>query len=185
MVTVQDALVHESRAAARIEFARFPVPLAASWRASSVLWHRLCSNRTASMRWKLHVGLALAVVLFAANHSAAGVLDASWTAPTSNTDGSSLTDLGSYRVYYSTSATPCPGTTFFSVSSSTTTPSANQTVNFRLTGLTTGSTYNVAITALDTAGNESSCSPVASGAAQVDITVAPTTTVNFGTVNVG
>ena len=31
-----------------------------------------------------------------------GVLDASWTAPTTNADGSSLTDLVSYRVYYST-----------------------------------------------------------------------------------
>src|SRR5215472_1476748 len=123
-------------------------------------------------RWLLGLAATLFAVFGSMNAASAGVLDASWTAPTTNTDGSSLTDLGSYRVYYSTSATPCPGTTFFSVSSSTTTPSANQTVNFRLTGLTTGSTYNVAITALDTAGNESSCSPVASGAAQVDITVA-------------
>jgi len=148
-------------------------------------WHRLCSQLTARMRWRLSVGLALAVILFATNHVVAGVLDASWTAPTTNTDGSSLTDLGSYRVYYSTSASPCPGPTFFTVSASTTTPSPNQTVNFRLTGLATGSTYNVAITALDIAGNESTCSSAASAVAQLEITVAPTTTVNFGNVNIG
>src|SRR5262249_49814180 len=144
-----------------------------------------CSKRTSSMRWRLSAGLALAVILFATNHAVAGVLDASWTAPTNNTDGSSLTDLGSYRVYYSTSATPCPGPTFFTVASSTATPPANQTVNFRLTGLTTGSTYNIAVTAIDTVGNESSCSPLASAVAQVEITVAPSATVNFGSVNVG
>src|SRR5262249_58581535 len=136
------------------------------------------------MRWKLCVGLALAVILFATNHSVAGVLDASWTAPTQNTDGSALTDLGSYRVYYSTSATPCPGPTFFSVSSSTTTPPANQGVNFRLTGLATGSTYNVAVTAVDTAGNESACSPAPSAPAPGEITVAPTTPPSFGNVNI-
>ena len=80
---------------------------------------------------------------------------------------------------------PCPGPTFFSVVSSTTSPSANQTVNFRLTGLTTSSTYNVAITALDTGGNESACSAPAGAVAKVEIAVAPTTTVNFGNVNVG
>src|SRR2546430_4891153 len=105
-------------------------------------------------RWLLGVGLALVAVFGQAHPADAGVLDASWTAPTTNTDGSSLADLASYRVYYSTSATPCPGPTFFSVASSTTTPPANQTVNFRLTGLTTGSIYNVSITALDTGGNE-------------------------------
>src|SRR5256886_4892794 len=100
------------------------------------------------------LGLLVGGVLLVAAPTGAGVLDASWTAPTTNTDGSSLADLASYRVYYSTSATPCPGPTFFSVASSTTTPPANQTVNFRLTGLTTGSIYNVSITALDTGGNE-------------------------------
>src|SRR5262245_27244716 len=137
------------------------------------------------MRWRLGLGLAVVIALFATNQTVAGVLDASWIAPTTNTDGSALTDLASYRVYYSTSATPCPGPTFFSVASSTTTPPANQTLRFRLTGLTTGSTYKVAVSALDTGGTESACSAVASAVAQVGITVAPTTTVNFGSINVG
>src|SRR5262245_1238437 len=137
------------------------------------------------MRGRLGVGLALAAILIATDPGLAGVLDASWTAPTTNTDGSSLTDLALYRVYYSTSATPCPGPTFFTVASSTTTPPANQAVKFRLTGLATGSTYNVAITAVDLAGSESACSGVAGAVARVGITVAPTTTVNFGNVDIG
>src|SRR5262245_1575041 len=97
-------------------------------------------------RWLLGLAATCVAVFGSMNVASAGVLDASWTAPTTNTDGSSLTDLGSYRVYYSTSAPPCPSSTFFSVSSSTSTPPANQTVSFRLTGLAIGSTYNVAIT---------------------------------------
>src|SRR3989454_3710381 len=139
-------------------------------------------------RWLL--GLALGGSLFAANLIApnpgsAGVLDASWTAPTTNTDGSALTDLGSYRVYYSTSATPCPGSTFVSVATSTTTPPPNQTVNVRLTGLATGSTYNVAVTAIDMSSNESACSAVASAVAAVEGAVTPTGTLNFGNVSIG
>src|SRR6266436_5851671 len=118
------------------------------------------------MRWRLGLGLALAISLFATNQTVAGVLDASWTAPTTNTDGTALNDLAIYRVYYGTSTSPCPGPTFFPVASSTSAPPSNQTVNFRLTGLTTGSTYRVAVTAVDTVGNESACSAVASGVAQ-------------------
>src|SRR5437879_2252982 len=136
-------------------------------------------------RWLLGLGLALVAVFGATNPASAGVLDATWTAPTTNSDGSALSDLGSYRIYYSTSATPCPGPTFFTVASSTTAPGPNQTVSFRLTGLTTGLTYNVAVSAVDTSGNESACSAVASAIAQVDFAVTPTTTVAFGNVNIG
>ena len=52
--------------------------------------------------------LALVAVFGAAVPASAGVLDATWTAPTTNSDGSALSDLGSYRIYYTTSATPCP-----------------------------------------------------------------------------
>src|SRR5262245_3496948 len=136
-------------------------------------------------RWLLGRAATLVAGFGSMNAANAGMLDASWTAPTTNADGSALSDLASYRVYYSTSATPCPGATFFSVASSTTAPPPNQTVNFRLTGLATGSTYNVAITALDTSSKESTCSGVASAVAQVEITVAPTATVNFGSINIG
>src|SRR5439155_1610703 len=106
-------------------------------------------------------------------------------APTTNTDGTALTDLVAYRVYYSTSGTPCPGSTFAQIASSTTTPPTNQIVSVRLTGRTTGSTYSVAVTAVDMGGAESACSVPASGVAQVEIAVTPTGTVNFGSGNVG
>jgi Divergent InlB B-repeat domain/Fibronectin type III domain len=136
-------------------------------------------------RWLLGLALTLATLFGAAHSVSAGVLDASWTAPTTNSDGSALTDLGSYKVYYSTSATPCPGSTFFAVATSTSAPPSNQLVSFRLKGLTTGATYNVAVTAVDAGGNESSCSAVASAVAQVDIAVTPPGTTNFGNVTVG
>src|SRR5262250_1099023 len=96
----------------------------------------------------------------------AGILDASWTAPTANTDGSSLTDLAFYRVYYGTTSTSCPGPTFFQVASPTTNPQINDAVTFRLTGLLTAARYFVAVTAVDSDGFESACSPVASAVAR-------------------
>jgi len=136
-------------------------------------------------RWPLASGLALAGILFATNPAVAGVLDASWTAPTTNTDGSPLTDLASYRVYFGTSATPCPSGTFVSVPSPSPTPPAGQTVGTRLTGLTNNTAYNVSVVAVDTGGNPSACSAMATGTANPDITVTPTATVAFGSVNIG
>src|SRR6266545_5969418 len=46
--------------------------------------------------------------LILARCAASGVLDASWVAPITNADGSPLTDVVSYRVYYSTTDPPCP-----------------------------------------------------------------------------
>jgi hypothetical protein len=136
-------------------------------------------------RWLLAPGLALAGIVFATNLAVAGVLDASWTAPTTNTDGSQLTDLASYRVYFGTSATPCPSGTFVTVPSPSSTPPAGQTVSTRLTGLTNNTVYNVSVVAVDSGGNPSACSGVASATATPDITVTPTTTVAFGSVNIG
>src|SRR3989442_14455339 len=117
--------------------------------------------------------------------SNAGIIDASWTAPTTNTDGSPLADLASYRVYYGTSNPPCPGSSFLQVASSTPNPPANQTVTLRLTGLSTGTLYYVSVTAVDTSGSESGCATVASAVAPIDFGVSPTGTVNFGSVNLG
>jgi hypothetical protein len=136
-------------------------------------------------RWRLASGLALAGILFATNPASAGVLDASWTAPTTNTDGSPLIDLASYRVYFGTSATPCPGGTFVSVPSPSSTPPAGQLVGTRLTGLANNTVYNVSVLAVDTGGNPSACSAMATGTANPDTTVTPTTTVAFGNVNIG
>ena len=120
-----------------------------------------------------------------AGPSHAGVLDASWIAPTTNTDGTPLTDLDSYRVYYGVATAPCPGTAFFQVASPTPSPQPNTTVSFRLTGLTIGTLYNVSVTAVDLIGQESTCSPVAGAVAQGSVTVSPTGSASFGSVNVG
>jgi hypothetical protein len=136
-------------------------------------------------RWLLGLALALAAVLLVTITGDAGILDASWTAPTTNVDGSPLADLASYRVYYGSSNPPCPGASFVQVASSTTSPGPNQTVTVRLTGLTTGALYYVSVTAVDAQGNESACEPAASAVAQTSFTVSPTGTVSFGSVAVG
>jgi len=134
-------------------------------------------------RWLLAI-LVLAALIFA-GPVGAGVLDASWTAPTTNTDGSQLTDLASYRVYYGPATAPCQGPVSFQVPSPTTTPGPNTTVSFRLTGLTAGIRYYVSVSAVDLSGNESVCSLAANGLAQVDFSVSPNGPVNFGSVNIG
>src|SRR5438093_1302442 len=138
----------------------------------------------ARRRW-LAAGLASAALILAAEQARAGVLDASWTAPTTNTDGSPLTDLASYKVYYEPATGPCPGGAFFQVISPTTSPAPGTAVSFRLKGLTSGSLYFVSVTAVDLSGSESACSPTASATAQVDYSVTPTGTLSFGNVNIG
>ncbi len=133
------------------------------------------------------VGLAfiLSEVLLVTTPGTAGILDATWTAPTTNTDGSLLTDLASYRLYYATGSSPCPGSSSVQVASPTSSPGANTTMSFRLTGLTSGTLYNVAVSAVDAAGSQSSCSSIASAMARAEFAVSPTGTVNFGSVNLG
>src|SRR5947207_15271028 len=78
--------------------------------------------------------LILGGFLLIAIPTEAGILDASWTAPTTNTDGSPLTDLASYRVYYGTSGAPCPGGTFLQTASPTPTPCCGQIGSVSVTG---------------------------------------------------
>jgi hypothetical protein len=131
------------------------------------------------------LGLLLCAILLVTTPGTAGILDATWTAPTTNTDGSPLTDLVSYWLYYGTSSSPCPGSSSVQMASPTPSPSPSQTISLRLTGLTTGTLYNVAVTAVDATGNQSSCSNLASAVARADFAVSPTGIVNFGSVNLG
>src|SRR5262245_16471587 len=131
------------------------------------------------------LALLLSNVLLGVSLSAAGILDATWTAPITNTDGTPLTDLAFYRVYYGPSTSPCPGSASVQVAAPTSTPGLNQTMSYRLTGLTAGTPYNVAVTAVDSVGMQSACSSVASAVARAEFAVSPTGTVNFGSVNVG
>jgi Glucodextranase, domain B/Bacterial Ig domain len=129
--------------------------------------------------------VALCGLFFIGSPVAAAVLDASWTAPTTNTDGSQLNDLTSYRVYYATTTSPCRGASFFQIASSGSSPSPGQQVSFKLTGLTANTRYYVAVSAVDAGGNESGCSSVATAVAQAAFTVNPTGSLNFGSVNLG
>jgi hypothetical protein len=117
--------------------------------------------------------LILVLALLAAPvNSTAGTLDASWIAPTTNTNGSALTNLAGYRVYYGTNAaqlTPCQNATLVqAVTSSTSTPAPNTTVKVPLTNLTTGAVYYASITSVNAAGSESACSPVVSAPARAE-----------------
>jgi hypothetical protein len=131
------------------------------------------------LRWRYvrcfyAIGLMLGGILLITASGDAGVLTASWIAPTTNTDGRQLTELALYRIYYSTSDSPCPGSTFFEAASSTSMPPPNQLVSFQMMGLTTGSIYSVSVTAVDTHGNESACSDAAIAIAQDDSAITPT-----------
>src|SRR5258705_11563055 len=101
-------------------------------------WQDMCCQRSAMMR--LTFGLVVAVLLVATNVTSgiAGTLNASWPAPTTNTDGSRLTDLAAYRIYYGTGSAPCPGPSVFQMASASSSPGTGEAVGFRLTGLAGG-----------------------------------------------
>ena len=104
--------------------------------------------------------------LFLTGCAASGVLDASWVAPITNADGSPLTDVVSYRVYYSTTDPPCPtGSSIVAAAPKEPLPS-DQRLEVRLTGLTVGKLYYVAVTAVNSRGIASSCSSTASARAR-------------------
>jgi hypothetical protein len=72
-----------------------------------------------------------------------------WTAPTTNADGSALTDLAEYRVYYGTSQDPKSGTWVRAASTS-----------YEAIGLTNDTVYFACVAAVDRDGYESECSNV-------------------------
>ncbi len=114
----------------------------------------------------------------------AGHLDLGWTAPATNTDGSQLTDLASYRIYYTTASGACKNATAQTLAAPIPNPVAGTMVSYSLSGLSTGSTYFVQVSALDASGTESACSNEVTAAAQTDgaDTTAPmgTLTINGG-----
>jgi hypothetical protein len=142
------------------------------------------TNARTAVFW-VGLGLFLYQVLLVTAPGSAGTLDATWTAPTTNADGSPLADLASYRLYYKTMDSPCRASSFLQVASPTTTPPPGQVVGTRLKGLVTGTRYYVAVSAVDTAGHEGPCSVSASAVAQISFAVSPTSSVSFGSVNVG
>ncbi|MFQ5881107.1 MAG: carboxypeptidase regulatory-like domain-containing protein [Candidatus Methylomirabilales bacterium] len=87
-------------------------------------------------------------------------INLSWTAPTTNTDGSSLIDLAGYNIYRSTTAGFTPGP-------SNLTAHIDPVTTFEDLKLTAGTTYYYRIAAIDRANNEGTF------AAEVSETVNP------------
>ena len=110
----------------------------------------------------MKIGMALALLLLLTSPVwAAGPVNptvASWTAPTTNTDGSALTDLAAYNVYMASGATvpvfPGAGWTKTTVAAASPAPAPNTTVTTSLGAQPNGQRY-IVVTAVDLAGNES------------------------------
>ncbi len=85
----------------------------------------------------------------------AGTISLAWDAPTTNSDGSPLTDLAGYYIYYGTAS----GVYGVPVD-------AKNVTSYTLAGLTPGQTYFIAVTAFDTSQNESQFSDEVSGVAK-------------------
>ncbi len=83
-------------------------------------------------------------------NSTQGSVTLAWVAPTDNTNGSNLTDLSSFKIYYGTTSNQY--TQNITVSS----PSVLSRV---IDALTVGQTYFFAVTAVSSAGIESAYSP--------------------------
>jgi hypothetical protein len=77
----------------------------------------------------------------------------SWSAPSENTNGSALTDLGGFTIYYGTAPTELTNTVAL------TNPGL---LTYVLTELPAGTTYYFAVTAVTTAGVESAPSQTVS-----------------------
>ncbi len=140
---------------------------------------------TGGLRCLAVLGLIVSITLGAPPTTDAATINVSWTAPTTNVDGTPLRDLAGYHLYVDTQAPSCPSTDFVDVSSPTAAPASGQQVSEQLTGLDANTTYFARVTAVDDSGNESPCSGVTSGMARADFSVTPTTTVSFGTVATG
>ena len=143
-------------------------------------------NRVVRRRRRLpHAALVLALTFGTTSLVAhAGVINVDWQAPTTNADGSPLIDLASYRVYAATSVPSCPSSAFEAYAAPGPTPAPGETVAATLTSLSTGTTYWVRVSAVDSGGNESECTTAVSGVARTEIDPTPSA-LNFSGVTIG
>lgn len=98
------------------------------------------------LRCALAVTLLMALICLGPR-AQAGQVQLAWDAPATNTDGTPITDLSGYKVYYWQPAWEFPGSVDV----------GDQTAH-TLTGLTEGDAYSVAVTAYNVSGNESAYS---------------------------
>ncbi len=85
----------------------------------------------------------------------AGSIDLQWDGPTTNSNGSALTDLASYRVYWRTSAGSYSITNSQLFAGATATGGGTVIKTVTNAGLVAGSSYLFTVRALDVSGNES------------------------------
>ena len=100
---------------------------------------------------KLSVALAATLLIIVAamtSTAQAGQVRLSWNAPATNEDGTPLTDLAGYMLYYGRTSGNSGGNYEFSVDV------GNQTT-YTLPGLQDGQLYYFSVTAYDTSDNES------------------------------
>ena len=96
--------------------------------------------------------VALAAFTITVTQVANGTATISWIPPTQNTDGTPLTDLGGYRIYYGTD----PGSLEHRLDI------PDRTITTRTVGGLTPGTWYFAVTAVGSDGSESAYSTVAS-----------------------
>jgi Calx-beta domain-containing protein/centrosomal CEP192-like protein len=137
-----------------------------------------------SLTWRARMVALMFGLLVLPAAADAGFLDIEWTAPTTNADGSSLIDLASYRVYTGSSTPACPATNFQTLAAPESAPPSGETVAATLTNLTAGTTYWVRVSAVDSSGNESDCTPAVSGVAHTEVDATPSA-LSFGSVTIG
>ncbi len=102
--------------------------------------------------------LTVSAVMLVPGAGWAGEATLGWSAPTTNTNGSTLTDLAGYRVHYGNGSR-----------SYTRTVDVGNVTTFRVDGLAAGSWY-FAVTAYNSAGRESTYSNEASKSISADVT---------------
>jgi hypothetical protein len=91
-----------------------------------------------------------------------GVLLVSWMPPTTSVDGSPLTDLKSYRIYFNTVGSPCPGGLSVSVDAAVVGRTPDGRVSVILSNFVVGQIYYVAVAAVNSRGEQGKCSDTAS-----------------------
>src|SRR5262245_47628380 len=103
-----------------------------------------------SLTWidarRLLASLTVLVLVSGSARAEAASINISWNAPTTNSDGTRLTDLSGYRVYLGTTPPPCPSPSYFSVGSPTPAPSTGHVLASRVTSLAASTPHFVALT---------------------------------------
>ncbi|HYR14858.1 MAG TPA: hypothetical protein VEQ67_11655, partial [Mycobacterium sp.] len=148
-------------------------------------------GRSAASRRRPRLATALAClgalgasIVAAAMPVEAASLNLSWQAPTTDLDDSPLTDLSSYNVYVATSSPACQSVLPIKVISPVAAPKNGDVISYQVSGATAGTTYAVAVSAINRAGIEGPCSPEAIGVARSSFTVTPGR-LDFGSADVG